>query len=200
MRALSNNIGSVGYGEIHGKIGDFRNDIKNDAQVLINSANSVDILNIFKIYNIQIDQYNNIITCPFKQHSNGSERTASFNYYSNTNSFNCFGCNRGGGCCQFVSFMEGISLKEAASKIIETNSPSEYKILNNNDWEEKNKIKLFFSSKIRQFIKANSGDEEAIKYIEKICLSFDSINLKLNLNIRGLETLTNRLIEDIKKY
>ena len=203
MRSISNITRSNCYGKTYNQIGNFGNDIKNNTKELINKANNVNILVIFNKYNIQVDQYNNKIICPFKHHSNGSERTASFMYYHNTNSFYCWGCKKGGGSCEFVSIMENISTKEASRKILEMNSSSsleKYNQIQDNDWEEKFKIKLFFSSKIRDFIKSHSDDDVAIKFIENICFAFDSLIFKYHVEIEGLKTLVNRLIGDINKY
>src|ERR1700733_1897948 len=137
-------------------------------KLLIQRANTADLLTIFKSYGVDIsDGYGGRkCCCPFPNHNDNSP---SFYYYPDTNSFNCFGCKTGGSAVRFVSEIEKLNYEAAANKIV-----SNYYIDNNVELEtnknyiERQKIVLEFSSMIRQFIQDNKNDHVAIEYVEKL--------------------------------
>src|ERR1700744_449780 len=107
MHSLQNSDRSISIGEAFIKDRDIRDDDKNAAKILISQANSADILAVLRQYGVRVDEYNNKCICPFSFHAN--EKTASFKYYKDTNSFYCFGCKSGGGVVNFVSLYNNIS-------------------------------------------------------------------------------------------
>lgn len=145
-------------------------------------------------YGIRADAINRVITCPFKHHSNGNERTASFNYYPESNSFWCFGCKTGRYSTDFVANYEGISRAKSAYKIVHTfiDEVSE-------DWEyvacntkEKQDEIIAFANKVREAIQEHPED---IERIESITYAFDTINEKYKgvLDLEGLKALSSKL-------
>lgn len=157
----------------------------------IQKANSVDILCIFKKYGLTLDQFNKQCQCPFLFHQNGQERSASFNYYPNTNSFYCFGCKSGGAAAEFVSLYENISKYKAALSILENNFDSEIIIQKQNS--DDYKISLEFSHLIREFMKNNLENKNAILYAESLCAIFDSLTKKYVLDNNGYKKLYIKL-------
>ncbi|TKJ41190.1 hypothetical protein CEE37_05865 [candidate division LCP-89 bacterium B3_LCP] len=55
-------------------------------------------------------QMKNTINCPFDDHT---DENASFVHYPESNSFNCFGCNRGGTVIDFLMHLNNWSVKDA---------------------------------------------------------------------------------------
>ena len=130
MCSLPSSTRSISDFEASWEDGDFRSTSQRfDIKELIQKANSVDLLLIFKYYRLPIDAINKKVVCPFRQHKNGKEKTGSFFYYPETNSFNCYGCGIGGKVCNFISAMEDISKTEAmfkALKLFENDISDEY--------------------------------------------------------------------------
>lgn len=72
----------------------------------------VDIVDLLEKYDIE---YNGkLINCPLPNHS---DNTPSMAIYEVTNSFNCFGCNKGGSVVDFVVEMEDITPFKAVVKL-----------------------------------------------------------------------------------
>ena len=67
----------------------------------------VDILDILDKYNIeytktQSGNFTHKLRCPFPDHLNGQERTASLYISENNNDFHCYGCNANGNIITFI--------------------------------------------------------------------------------------------------
>lgn len=200
MRPISGTTRSNSPSQIPGEAGDFTASIAGEADFkrLIEQANTIPILNIFKLYNLRLDSYNRRTSCPFKSHKNGRETTPSFWYYPETNSFYCFGCNMGGKSshgCEFVSGMEGISKIKAAQKILSLFGAEvdEDVCYSKDNFSERLEIMVDFSNIIRNFRQTNI-DEKSQDFIEKICQVYDQHNLKRNLDNEAL----SRMIEELK--
>ena len=169
-------------------------------QELIGKANTVPISKIFKLYNIRLDTHNKKITCPFKSHKGGRERSASFNYYPESNSFYCFGCKIGGKHahgCEFVAAMEGTTKVQAAYKIIQLfeSDVDEDNIYSVEDFGTRLKIMMDFSETVREFHQTYRTPE-AMVYVEGACSTFDDMNLEKKLDNEALR----RVVELTKDY
>jgi len=168
-------------------------------QQTINKANSVNLLDIFNIYDININIYSRKINCPFPFHKNGQEKSASFYHYNDNNSFYCFGCKTGGKPVDFISMYEGISRYSAALAII--NNFDTYEIENvENNIVNYSKIYLEFSHLIRSFIIKNKDNEKAIIYAEYICSAFDSVRSKYVLDPNGLNIIFSKLKRKLEEF
>jgi len=197
MCSVQSNPGSIDIREAFLSAGDIGDDFEINSKELINQANTVDLLQIFQHYNIDLS-HSNKCKCPFPDHS---DKTPSFYYYKNTNSFNCFGCTRGGKAVDFVSFIEGIDKNEAAIKIRDNfnlDSTAIAEVSNQN--YDKLPIILQFSENIRNFLYDHSQDTTAIKFAEKITLVFDTLNNKHNLNAEGIKILIEKLTSQLKRF
>jgi CHC2-type zinc finger protein len=163
---------------------------------LIKQANSVPLIKVFQKYGIRCMTSNFKMRCPFKFHKGGRENTPSFNYYHRTNSFNCFGCQTGGGVSHFVASMDGISVSDAAYKVVQTfkdNVDSEdfSPVI---DLDEKLNILVDFSNVVRSF---HQDHPEALAYVELACQKLDDLNLKRpNQDNEALRAI----IEILKRY
>jgi len=168
---------------------------------LVDKANTVPIINIFRYYNIPVNEFNTKTTCPFPSHKGGRERTPSFLYYAETNTFFCFGCGKGGGPCFFVMRMEGLSKFAAAQRIIDLFGPSvgEIDAEDPNDFHDKIDLMLSFSNKIREF-RYKFLDEESLIFIEGVCQLYDDINCKHKLDNEALKSIVDDFIEEINLY
>lgn len=166
-------------------------------QELIGKANSVPIVKLFKHYEIKLDQYNKKTTCPFKSHKGGRERTPSFYYYQDTNSFNCYGCNIGGRCCELVMHMERCTKVQAAYKILQwfAADVDEDAVYDPEDLGERLEIMMDFSNAVREFHQTYPTPE-ALAYIEMHCSAFDRLNLRHKLDNEALR----RSVEALKEY
>jgi hypothetical protein len=171
-------------------------------KLLIQQANTADLMTILKAYGVNIDGYSgNTLTkicCPLPGHN---DRSPSFYYYSETKSFNCFGCHRGGRAVQLVSHMENLTAEQAARKIVDNYYiDNSVEINNQKDFFDRQNAILEFSSKIRSFILDNSNDDDAIAYAEKLTLVYDTMTSKHTLEVDGLKKLINKLFNKLEKY
>lgn len=174
---------------------------KDSYKDLIRRANSAPIIQLLKQYNIKVPQGVKLITCPFKFHKGGRERTPSFEYYAHTNTFYCHGCSTGTKPVDFVAKMDNISRRDAAFKIIKIfeSDLDETDFLDIPDEMERLKIMVNFSNVIREFRQTNS-DEKAEKFIEHICSVYDELNDKHKFDNEGLASTANKCIDYIKQY
>lgn len=204
MRQLPNTTGSFSTGETPGEAGDFAAPSPGKAfyQDLIRRANTVPIIRLFKHYGLRLDEINRKIICPIPAHAGGRENSASFHYYPQTNTFWCFGCKTGVGCCELVAAMEGISKAKAAFKIIDlfNGDVNEDNIIDREDFSEKMEIMLDFAATAREF-RHSHFDEKAQAFIDHICSVYDSLNLKhKTLNNEALRSIVGQLKEEITSY
>ena len=200
MCNLSSTTGSNSYGETSWEDGDIATPSSSLSynKGLINQANSVPITQILRHYGVYLDPSNRKAICPFKSHKGGRENTASFWYYPDTNTFNCFGCGTGGACCKFVAKMDGTSEVKAAYKILElfnsdvvdgVECPQE-------DFSERFEIMMDFSNSVRDF-RSEHTDQKSFEFIEHVCWVYDTMNLKHKLNNEALRVLVNKLKDRI---
>lgn len=198
MCPLQSKPGPISIGEAFIKDRDAGTDDK-DAKVLIRKANSLGILSIFREYDLKIDEYTTKCFCPFPFHK---ERTASFKYYNDTNSFYCFGCKSGGGPVEFVALMASIPKDKAAAKILARFDidPTLEISADHADFVSRQQLFLEFSTLIRNFISDNLDDKYAMDYCEKVTLIFDTINFKHNLDNDGLKSLISKLKTKLDQY
>jgi hypothetical protein len=163
---------------------------------LISQANSVPLSNIFCHYNLNFINSSKIL-CPFQDHF---DKSASFTFYRQTNSYYCFGCQSGSKCVDFVSKMDSISKDDAAKKILLLFDGKINVSFNNYDSaKEKLKTLILFSNNVLNFKKANF-DKESLIFIEGLCMIYDDILVKHNLSNKALLKLTNLLSLKIKRY
>ena len=171
-------------------------------QNLKRRANSTPLTEIFKLYSIKISGNGKYLTCPFRSHKGGKERTPSFAYYPDTNSFYCHGCMVGGPPTSFVEKIDNISISDAVYKIIDifdSELESEVYASHQFDFAKKLELLMDFSDTVRDFISSNS-DPAATVYIEKITSVFDKLYSKHTLDNTALESLISKLKNQIKKY
>jgi len=167
---------------------------------IIELANNIPLIDVLKHFNVKLNEFN-FATCPF--HKNGNEKSPSFRYYPETNSFRCYGCHKGGKyahATEFLSFKEGIDRETAASKILQLFRSS--KIItyaNYQDSIEQLNIMMQFSNYVRNF-RLNFNNDNDFEYIEYICCVFDKFNQKYQLTNEALRKLMNSLIENINDY
>lgn len=198
MQLLPDSTGPYRNGEVCLESGDFREDTKVSLNsTIISKANSVPLITLFKDYNVHL-QFNKSI-CPFKFHKNGQERSPSFIFYPTTNSFYCWGCQKGGSSCNFVANMEEISVIDSAYKIINL-----YEDLIQEDvdiYQQDNEKILFslvdFSNFIREL---NKNKIISLNDSEKYTFVFDKLNKKHKLNLAALEAVVVKIKRQIEIY
>ncbi len=209
MRALPNTTGPVSYGETSWETGDTPEAFtgKSRAQELIFQANTVPLTSIFKHYNIRLDAVRYNITCPFKSHKGGRETTASFKYFSETNSFYCWGCRLGNSFShgvEFVAAMDNISKEAAAQKIVtlfgeEINLEGSDELFSFEDFEERFGTMMEFSALVRDF-RSSFIDEQSVIYIDKVCKIYDELNFERKLTNEALRRVVDSLKEKVGLY
>jgi DNA primase len=206
MRPISNSTGSNSYSQASGEARDVAAAFvgQDPDQDLINLANTVPLINIFKHYRLRIDAHNRKITCPFKSHKGGRENSPSFWYYPDTNSFKCFGCGIGSPFahgCQFIAALEGVSWDKAAKKILEifaTDVDSD-SIVSKQDFSERLEIMLDLSNTVREF-RQSHNDEKSQKFIEGMCWVYDQHNLTRDYDNDALRRIVERIKDQITFY
>jgi hypothetical protein len=199
MHPLQDNSGPNSIGEAFIKDRDVGTDDKDPSKILIRQANTVELSTVLKYYSIHIEEYSGKCVCPFPFHPH--ERTPSFKYYKDTNSFFCFGCKSGGGPVNFVSLLDGISKTEAANKITaKFHIDPNIIIRDSSDFVERQRLLLEFSELIRTFIFDNLDDKHALEYSEKVGLIFDTINMRHSLDNAGVRSLIKKLQIKLEQY
>jgi DNA primase len=176
--------------------GDSGDHYQNDTKELIRQANTVDLIEIFQAYQVNVSAYNKKCNCPFPHHNDDDP---SFYYYSNNNSWYCFGCSSGGKAVEFVSLMDQSDKETAARKIHTSFETGQIDIQDIASLGEKYSLVLKFSEHIRDFLSKYSNDD-ALKYAEKITLVYDTINTKHNLDNNGIKILIEKLITNLGKF
>lgn len=208
MHQLSDKDGSFGYGDAPSQDGDFASSsTRDELKKIIGKADSIPLASIFKHLKIPLNHLQTKTTCPFKNHKNGQETTASFNYYPNTNSFYCFGCKMGGEYAhgtQFLATLEGITKSEAAKKILslfEGEVDVDLIVYNLQNFSERLNTLTLFSNSVREFRLNNFNYPKALDFIENyICLSFDNLNIKYKLDNQALKRTVEELIIMMENY
>ena len=166
-------------------------------QELIGKANTVPIVKIFKHYGVRLDAHNRKTTCPLKSHAGGRERSPSFWYYPETNTFHCFGCHKGPSCCDFVAEMDRCTKVQAAQKILQLfgSDVDEDNIFDPEDLAERLEIMMDFSNTVREFYQTYPTDDAGV-YVEVACKKYDALNLRHKLDNEALR----RTVEQLKEY
>lgn len=160
-------------------------------QQSIRKANSINLIDVLKKYNINLDAFNRRACCPFSFHKMGQEKSASFYYYPDNNSFYCFGCKSGGSVVDFVSLYESVSKYQAALNLINNFEPTILITENSNKLHYKSLLE--FSHSIRNFLLKNKDNAQAVVFAEKLCAAFDEINSKYVLDPDGIKNLIIKL-------
>lgn len=160
-------------------------------QKTIDRANATNILDIFGKYSLHIDATSKKACCPFPTHKGGNERSPSFYYYPDTNSFFCFGCQKGGRPTDFVAFYEDLTRYTAANVILNDHydsftSPTE-------NFPSGNKYALDFAHMMRNFLIAQTDNPQALPYAENVAAAFDSIRNRYVLEQDGYEMMIKKL-------
>ncbi len=198
MQHLFGSSGSSGFGKTSWENGTSTGNataFESNEKNIIYQANTVSFPLIFKQYSIKCDEFIKKIACPLPEHN---DRTPSFNYYPDHNTYYCFGCKSGNRPCDFVAEMENISKKEAAEKIIklfEEEVDFENIVIENQ--HDKLKLMMEFSDLIREVIV--SADQETFHKLEKICQAYDKINSKYILNYEALKSVVGKLTLQVNK-
>lgn len=201
MRKISNTDRYYSYGETSWEDGSIAEFAKGSDKALIHKADSVPITLLFSFYKVQLDTYKKMI-CPLPFHKGGRERTPSFKYYPETNTFYCFGCHSGSTSTDFVAAMDKTNKTNAASKILELfESDSSDDIVEcNDDFLEKINLNIDFANVIREF-RQNHLEENSTKFIENMCLVYDNIMLKhKDLSNEAISNIIQQLKERISKF
>lgn len=206
MCPISNSAGSFSDSSTSREDGDITEAFtrKDYYQDLIDKANTVSLIRIFKLYGLHLSEQNRKTICPFKFHKGGRESTPSFYYYADTNSFRCFGCATGGKSshgCEFVAAAEGINKIKAAQKILELFSADVDVdlIYNRENFSERLDIMMDFSNSVREFRKIYQ-DEKSYEFIEAVCQIYDQHNLKRDLDNEALRSVVDQIKEKISLY
>ena len=164
----------------------------------VSEANKASLLQIFKSYNIKIDQNNKKVTCPFKHHANGNEKTPSFFYYPQNNSFYCFGCKSGRYPVDFVSIYENIDRLSAADKIL-NNFDLVESVRGDDEFKEKALLLICFSNFVREQIK--TIDRDKLSEYERNLSTFDNyIRNNEDISKKGFQKLIDIVKDKMTKF
>lgn len=197
LHANGNQTGSPGQESSGWEVGNpqhspwtLSNDQNSYYRDLIKKANSVSLIALFGVYGVKMIPGSKLITCPFKFHKGGRERTPSFEFYQDSNTFWCHGCSNGVRPVDFVAKMDGLSKTSAAHKILSLFDASPYAssdFIDPEDAAETLELMLSFSSLVRNFREVHPG-EKAFEFIENICQMFDHLYSKHKLGNEGLKS------------
>lgn len=144
--------------------------------------------------------------CPFPDHQDNSP---SFGVHPKENRFYCFGCQKGGGSVQFLSFIKRLTLQGAVEHLLDNNGYYLYDAIDNfqNSFDEEilNEL-LRFSERVNDFMVKNNfyNYGPGLKFIENVTWSLD-LYLQKNLmtktvSFENLKARIKLLEEKINKY
>lgn len=204
MRTIQNSTGPISNSETPGEAGDFAASFtgKDYYHDLINRANTVPLVKLFKHYGLHLDDNNRRIICPFSSHQGGRESSGSFYFYPQTNTFWCFGCKTGVAPCDLVAGLDGCSKVKAAMKILESfgADTDDDNIFDRELFTKKLEIMMEFSTAVRDFSQSNT-DQKARSFIEYICSVYDDLNMKhKDFSNEALRRVVDELKEEISSY
>jgi hypothetical protein len=204
MRTLSNTARSDSSSETPGDSGDIAEAFtgKDYYQDLINRANTIPLVRIFKLHHIRLDEYNKKTTCPFKSHKGGRESTPSFYFYPETNTYYCFGCKAGVRPCDFIAEIDRCTKVQAAHKLLELfgEEVDEDNVYDPQSFKDRLTIMMDFSNTVREFYQTYSTDDARV-YIEGACKKYDALNLKhQKLDNDALRSIVKQLKDYINLY
>lgn len=204
MRPLQSSTGSISSSETPGEAGDFTTPFtrKEYYSDLISRANTVPLVKLFKHYGLRLDEHNRKIVCPFPSHQGGRERSGSFYFYPDTNTFWCFGCKTGVTPCDLVAGLDGCTKVKAASKVLELfhADADDDNIFDRQNFSEKLEIMMDFSNYVRDFLQQND-DPKSRTFIEGICAVYDELNLMhKNFNNEALRSVVDKLKEQMSLF
>lgn len=201
MRRVSVRTGPVDYGPEPRQDRNIAGLIENSIKELISRANAVPLIKVLKLYGVRVEQYSHNITCPFKSHKNGKERTPSFSCIFDTNSFYCHACHIGGGPVNFVSNYDAVDKEDAARKILQifNDDVDESLLLDRSGANDQNEAMLEFSRAVLEF-RQNNQTEHAYNFIEYVCWVYDRMNLLHKHDSNALRSLNAKLIDWIGEY
>lgn len=152
---------------------------KNLGTKLIKLANEkISLFSLFTKYEVAFRQayspsgWTHKTHCPFKDHN---EKTPSFHYNPQENRFNCFGCSRGGGPVQFISYMEDRPQIQVARELLGKILPEEEIISEFGESDFRiQKLVLDYADYVSDFVQKLNNDPSAIKYAEVITWPLDA--------------------------
>lgn len=198
MHSLSNFTGSNSSSRVSSPSGSSQADVerKQRLNALIQQADTVPLITLFRHYGIRFDSYTNKLICPFTKHKNGQESTPSFRFYPDNNSFWCFGCQTGRSSTDFVANMEGISRPQAARRILElyaSEVSEDLVAIQQPNYSERLGILMDFANHIREQLQANKDDPTMVTYLEGITEVFDKMNQEYALSNSSLRVLADKL-------
>lgn len=190
-------------------------DYSNYRDFIFDKISFVKILKGFKLRpeECSAGRYTHRMTCPFKFHKNGRERTSSFRFNEKKKTFTCFGCNESGDILRFLQYYVGgweqyhlEKLAEMAGLVKdgELQIPAEYTNIEPEPPKETNHRILFNTGLLlRQYIlelkdsdKYERECEWADEMLAKIDKYYDSIDEE---NIEDALRIYNNLNSAIKR-
>lgn len=195
MQSLSNSDQSTDRGKVQNQSGNNRDGYQDAWKKLATEANSVDLLTVLTSYGLRLDKYHSKCICPLH-----NENSPSFYYYPNTNSWYCFGCKKGGSATHFVSRIEGISIAEASEKLLGEFTPGAFATSTTSDYLDRQDVVFGFSTLIRKFIQAHSNNPNALQFVERLTLIFDTLAAKHNLSNDGFKLVIRRLEKQLGEF
>ena len=190
------------YSETQYESSNFETSVVSFDKELINKANTVPLVNIFKKYNICLSEQQRKARCPFPSHNGGRETSASMFYYPDTNSFFCFGCRKGGQSAhavEFISFYKGISKLDAANVIIHNWSDEVTNMVVDDYIPELLSSHLEFALLIKEF-RSKFSDVKSELFINHISSVYDKMCIKHSLSKKALIKLCDSLKEKIEEF
>lgn len=166
----------------------------------IDKANAANLLEILNSYNLNLDTHSRRACCPFSFHKGGNERSGSFYYYPDTNSFYCFGCKAGGGPVEFIAAYNNNILNKYNAALSIINSYETHNVNVNERSTNHLKVYLEFSHLVRHFIIENKDNAKALDYAEYVSSAFDNVRSKYILDPEGLNMLYTKLRKKLEEY
>jgi hypothetical protein len=154
-------------------------------------ANAFPLRKLFSLYSLNL--VNNKMSCPFH-----GDRSPSFVFYEDTNSFYCFGCSAGTKAIDFISLKENVSRSSAADFILNIENFKDSLTLTENK-SDQFKYNLIFSEMILSF-RSKNNPIEFNEYIEKLCKVYDDMNLKYDLAEGKHKKLINKIEKLLTKF
>lgn len=173
-------------------------------------CNAIPLSAVFKRYGISFEDSQNYsgwqhTNCPFKDHDDSSP---SFGYNVTKDSFNCFGCGRGGRSVHFISYYEDIPIIQVVKTLAQHFNDVTITPIETINYKELDALMIQHSNAMRSFIQQYVNDydamQQAIEYTDELNTVYDtymaSIVTRGSVDLEYLKFLQQYIVEQLERY
>lgn len=186
--------------------------IEHNPKLLVQTANKKkNLFSVLKQYGINVQrptqyvEWSASIVCPFPFHKGGRERSPSFAYNFNKDSFHCFGCGMSGGSVEFVAFKESLDKLIVAEQFIQELGGYDTidEVLDNQN-QEIEQLLFGLAIYLQTVISKNKDNASIINLVDKYIWWIDMYLLSKaptnKLTVKDIEWISSKIRWQLEEY